>query len=254
MRNFRYGIIGKGKWGKKIAHMLAEQSKPVYVFDISRPSTKENKAIYKTRINKYISQKAKDIDIIWIAVPPEDQYVLAQSALEHDKHVIVEKPWMCNENETDVLIKIARRKQLSVGIDYQYCFFDEIPDIRAAVNKAGKEIKFSGEFKIKEDNRLSLPPIYNLGSHLLAVKVLFFPKALVEKIVTAYNSSDQRRIEIFSEKKYEIDFLNNTQPLLQRFIDSFEKSILESKKFPLDLEFALKVNSEITKLNNPRSY
>ena len=60
------------------------------------------------------------IDAIIIATPPEPRYNLAIEALNADKHLLLEKPVCLNSNQIKELQRIAIKKHLSVGVDFEY--------------------------------------------------------------------------------------------------------------------------------------
>src|SRR6266700_4800754 len=96
MSDLRFGIIGWGYWGPKIARNL--NSLPnisvamVADLDVHRltPLVVNQPAIQMTTQVEEIF--GSDIDGIVIATPVKTHYQLAKAALLHGKHVLVEKP------------------------------------------------------------------------------------------------------------------------------------------------------------------
>ncbi len=157
--------------------------------------------------------------------------------------MIVEKPWMCDERATEALIKKSEQLGLQIGMDYQYCFLEKARKISKEFDDRNWSVKFSGEFSVSQKDRLEIPAIHNLGSHLLAIRNFLFPNAEIEGIIARYEHPDCRKITISSPSRTaDIVFLENKEPLMQRLIESFEKCLQEKTKFPLDLRFALSVN------------
>lgn len=56
--------------------------------------------------------KRDDIDIIYIASPNKLHFAQAKEALEHRKHVIIEKPVAVTENEVNILYETAKANQV----------------------------------------------------------------------------------------------------------------------------------------------
>ena len=52
-----------------------------------------------------------DVDIIYIASPHNTHYPLIHAALEHGKHVLVEKSITLNSRELNEMIALAEEKQ-----------------------------------------------------------------------------------------------------------------------------------------------
>ncbi len=242
----KYGVIGSGRWGSVIKKILSTGSEMVISFDISRRHKSETRKNYKNNIKRYLQRNIEQVDVIWIAVPPKDQDILIESVLDYGKHVIVEKPWMCDQMVTSELVNHAKFVDRQVAVHYQYCYLDALKHVPFALHNSQDGMYFWGEFCISRSNRLSIPAIYNLGTHLLAIKELYFPDAFIKGIHTGYNMLDKRRIRIQSTTQcYEIDFQNNNEPLIQRFIFDFENHLNSKKEFPLNLMFSLNINKEL---------
>ncbi|MFN8237983.1 MAG: Gfo/Idh/MocA family oxidoreductase [Chitinophagales bacterium] len=60
----------------------------------------------------------KDIDAIVIATPVFTQYNLAKQALEHGKHVLLEKPMTGKVSEAEDLIALAGRLNKVLMVDH----------------------------------------------------------------------------------------------------------------------------------------
>ena len=81
--------------------------------------------------------ESKDIDAIYIPLPPALHFKWAKMALENGKHVFVEKPSTTCLVDTDELIKIASEKGLALHENYMFVFHDQL--------KAVDDVVASGE-------------------------------------------------------------------------------------------------------------
>jgi predicted dehydrogenase len=63
-----------------------------------------------------------EIQIISISTPPFHHYEAAKLALESGKHILLEKPVTLNVSEAIALHKLAERKKLIVGVDFEFRF------------------------------------------------------------------------------------------------------------------------------------
>ena len=70
--------------------------------------------------------ESRDIDAIYLPLPPSLHFKWAKMALENGKHVFVEKPSTTCLAETDELIKIAKEKNLALHENYMFIFHDQI--------------------------------------------------------------------------------------------------------------------------------
>lgn len=60
------------------------------------------------------------INGVIIATPPKPRFQLAKAALKAGKHLLLEKPVALNHSQVEELQKLAIKKQLSVGVDFEY--------------------------------------------------------------------------------------------------------------------------------------
>jgi len=116
---FKVGIIGAGWIADKMAEALSPLS-DYCVYAIASRSL-EKAAAFAERWNV---QKAygsyeemlddKDVDLVYIATPHSHHFPHAMLALEHGKHVLVEKAFTANAKEAEILIRTAREKGLFI--------------------------------------------------------------------------------------------------------------------------------------------
>ena len=81
--------------------------------------------------------ESKDVDAIYIPLPPALHYKWAKIALENGKHVFVEKPSTTSLADTDSLIQIASSNGLALHENYMFIFHDQL--------KALDDVVMSGE-------------------------------------------------------------------------------------------------------------
>ncbi len=70
--------------------------------------------------------ESKDVDAIYLPLPPALHYKWAKLALENCKHVFVEKPSTTCLADTDSLIEIAAKKNLALHENYMFIFHDQL--------------------------------------------------------------------------------------------------------------------------------
>ncbi|WP_315122269.1 Gfo/Idh/MocA family oxidoreductase [uncultured Clostridium sp.] len=81
---------------------------------------------------------SNNIEAIYISLPPALHYFWAKKALEHEKHVLLEKPFTTNLVDTMSLIKIAGEKKLALHENYAFCYHNQINTICELIDR--KEI------------------------------------------------------------------------------------------------------------------
>ena len=129
MKDTRFGVIGWGYWGPKIARNL--ESLPHAM--VSMVADMDARRLASLNI-KYASMQTvqtttqiqdvmrSDVDGVVIATPVRTHYQLAKEALLHGKHVLVEKPLTASVAEAEELVALAQQREriLMVGHTFEY--------------------------------------------------------------------------------------------------------------------------------------
>ena len=67
-----------------------------------------------------------DVEAVYIPLPPALHYRWAKLALEHGKHVLVEKPSTISASDTNELSRIAAEKELALHENYMFAFHEQL--------------------------------------------------------------------------------------------------------------------------------
>ncbi|MBP3602589.1 MAG: Gfo/Idh/MocA family oxidoreductase [Lachnospiraceae bacterium] len=127
-RNFkiqRIGIIGTGR----ITGRFLMEAKSVSGINIQgaynphKKSTEQFAGRYEINAFETLEELYEKTEIVYVASPHETHYEYVKDALEHDKHVICEKPFVLKKEQAAELFDIAkqRNKILFEGIKTAYC-------------------------------------------------------------------------------------------------------------------------------------
>jgi predicted dehydrogenase len=116
MNNYRWGFVGTG-W---IADVLCADLNLVGIMPhgVSSRNLETAKSFAEPRGIELVFEGYKrlceshDIDIVYVANPNPWHYEVAKTAIEHKKHVVVEKPFTMNARETEKLIKLAKENNV----------------------------------------------------------------------------------------------------------------------------------------------
>ncbi len=76
---------------------------------------------------------SKDIDAIYIPLPPALHFKWAKLALQNEKHVLVEKPSTTCLDDTLELISLAKQNQLALHENYMFVFHNQIQAVNEIV-------------------------------------------------------------------------------------------------------------------------
>lgn len=137
---FRIGVIGYGYWGPNIVRNFHthEDAEVVKVCDKSHKCAdrlrKAFPAIPFSTDEREVLQ-SPDIDIVAVVTPVWTHYELTKRALEHGKHVFVEKPFTCSVDQAKELVELAEKKNLKIMVDHTFLFTGAVKKIKELVDR-----------------------------------------------------------------------------------------------------------------------
>lgn len=76
---------------------------------------------------------SSDIDALYIPLPPSLHFKWAKMALEHGKHVLVEKPSTTAAADTKELVRIASERGLALHENYMFTFHEQLNAIEEII-------------------------------------------------------------------------------------------------------------------------
>ncbi len=156
MANVYTGVIGYGYWGPNIVRnffntadctiKLVADSRPDRLALLAKvfPSVKGVKDADDVILSK-------DIDAVIIATPVFSHYALAKKALEHGKHVLIEKPMTASVAEADELINLAIQKGLTLMVDHTFLYTGAVQKIKELI-----ESRVIGTTRYFDSTRINL--------------------------------------------------------------------------------------------------
>lgn len=78
---------------------------------------------------------ATDIDAVCVATPDDLHFAPAKEAIEHDKHVLIEKPMTTSLAEADELVRIAAEHKVKVQVAFNHRWLPSYYQGRVAIEK-----------------------------------------------------------------------------------------------------------------------
>ncbi|MFC1538114.1 Gfo/Idh/MocA family protein [Candidatus Latescibacterota bacterium] len=114
-------IIGSGYWGKNLVRNFYELNALKIICDRDFTTLAKMQTQYpeiETGSDFYKVLARDDIQCVVIATPAETHYPMVKDALESNKHVFVEKPFVLREDEGLKLIEIANSKGLTIMVGH----------------------------------------------------------------------------------------------------------------------------------------
>jgi len=124
----RVGVVGTGWWATQVhlAALLGNSNVTVTALADTDSQRLERAARHFGINERFVDPEAMFasglLDGVVIATPHATHYALVKSALQHNLHVLCEKPFVLESSHGHELLRIARerRRHMLVGFTYQY--------------------------------------------------------------------------------------------------------------------------------------
>lgn len=132
-------VIGVGYWGPNLVRNFFNNKRIEKVFccdpDKSRLNyiRKQFPTVEITSDYREINNNPA-IDAVVLSTPVSTHFSLAKEALEHNKHVFVEKPLTSNSKDAEILIKIAQKRKLKLMVDHIFVYNGAIRKIKGIID------------------------------------------------------------------------------------------------------------------------
>lgn len=130
------GVIGLGYWGPNIVRNAVTNSNITRV--VCCDQDPKQLAKIKSSFNSVetiqnIDDLLKDdnIDAVAIVTPVDTHYSLAMKALEHGKHILVEKPFTSTVKEAEEILELADKKNLVTMVDHTFIYTSAVRKIKS---------------------------------------------------------------------------------------------------------------------------
>jgi predicted dehydrogenase len=139
---------------------------------------------------------AEDIDLVVVNTPSPTHFDYARKALEAGKHVVIDKPFTAVSEEAEILINLAREKNLVLTVFHNRRWEGELIAMKQVVDKKLLGKLIDGEFRFerfknkpnpkahKEEPLLGNGLMYELCTHLIDQALFLFgkPKSVYAEI------------------------------------------------------------------------
>ena len=114
--NLNWAVLGTGVIANEMAQALQKMGKSLYAVG-NRTYQKAVDFAEKYGVQKVYDQiddmfEDENVDIIYITSPHNTHYAFMKKALQHGKHLLVEKSITLNSRELDQMIALAQEKNL----------------------------------------------------------------------------------------------------------------------------------------------
>lgn len=150
------GIIGFGYWGPNLVRNFFV-AKDCLVKSVADPRVERLSVLEKSFPSISGVKNADElildpqIDAVIIATPVSTHFSLAKKALQHGKHVLLEKPMTSSVAEAEILINLAVQKGLLLMVDHTFLYTGAVEKMKLLVNSG--EL---GNVKYLDSTRINL--------------------------------------------------------------------------------------------------
>lgn len=118
-------VASAAEWG-----MTQEQFAPILESELAKAQTFIDSFGGRIFEGYETLVSSPEVDAIYLPLPPALHHKWAKLALEHGKHVLVEKPFTISQADTEELLTLARKKQLAVHEDYMFIYHNQLQAIQ----------------------------------------------------------------------------------------------------------------------------
>lgn len=126
-----------------------------------------------------------EIDLVLVNTPDHTHFEYTKAALEAGKHVVVEKPFIHEYSEGEILIELARKKKKILTVFQSRRWEGDFLTLKKIIDNGflGRLVTYEAHFdrfrnfirdSWKEKAELKASTLYNLGSHLIDQALLLF--------------------------------------------------------------------------------
>ena len=170
------GVIGYGYWGPNVVRNLynLDGCRVAGVCDRSASALTRVRRAYPDLAvteNPLDLLTSPKVDAIAVVTPVHTHFELAKAALEHGKHVFVEKPFTASSAQAEELIEMAERRKLKIMVDHTFLFTGAVKKIRELVDE-----RVLGDLYYYDSTRVNLglfqhdvSVIWDLAPHDLSI-------------------------------------------------------------------------------------
>ncbi|MEO0122876.1 MAG: Gfo/Idh/MocA family oxidoreductase [candidate division WOR-3 bacterium] len=194
----KIAVIGVGYWGPNLVRNLLNNKavSEVYCFDIDAKrlhNIKQQFPIVKI-VDCYedILNNPKIVGVC-IATPTSTHFPLAKLAIEHNKNVLIEKPFTVTVREAENLIELASKKGLKLLVDHIFMYNGAVRKIKEIIESGeiGKILYFDAVRVNLGLFQHDVNVLYDLATHDISIMLYLLnknPKAVSAIGIGHYNT------------------------------------------------------------------
>lgn len=139
MKKIRLGILGTSEIAfRRFLPALKKHNEFEYIGVASRNIEKTKPFVESYGGKGYSSYdellQDKNIDAVYIPLPPALHFEWGKKALQAGKHILMEKPFCVNLQQTEELIELAKERNLAVHENYMFMYHKQLTKIKEIID------------------------------------------------------------------------------------------------------------------------
>jgi predicted dehydrogenase len=134
------GLIGYGYWGPNLARNLVDAHDDIRLAAIAdaRPERRHAAERKHPGVTTCADASAlierSDVDAVVIATPLATHRPLAEAAIRHAKHVLVEKPIAASRKDAEAMAELADKYGVCLMVDHTFVYTGAVKKIRSLID------------------------------------------------------------------------------------------------------------------------
>lgn len=136
----RIGVVGAGYWGPNLVRNFNQfpDAEVAWVCDLEEARLAHIRNLYPSL---YTTQDYLEIvtdpsiDAVCVATPARCHFDMAKQALDHGKHVLVEKPFTTSSSEAEALVGLAASRDRVLLVDHTFEYAPAVRKIQEIIQK-----------------------------------------------------------------------------------------------------------------------
>ena len=172
----RVGLLGAGEWGPNLIRNFhnKQTSEVVWIIDRDAARLAEVQARFPdVQVSEEPARAFSDpaVDAVVVATPTSTHFTLAQQALQHSKHVLVEKPLTTEVKQGLRLLELATSQQLVLMVGHVFVYNPGIRKVKEYLDAGhlGKMYYVSMVRTNLGPIRLDVNAAWDLAAHDLSI-------------------------------------------------------------------------------------
>lgn len=171
------GIVGLGRWGRNYVATL-DGTPGCRLVAVADPVPGDTPPGARRHSSAEALLACTDIGAVVVATPDATHFSLALSALESDRHVLVEKPMALQTADAERLVTEAARRELVLAVGHTPLYHSNFARLRAACAAAHGPIELRFERTSRGPAEPTSSVVFDLGPHDLAMAIALLGQPL----------------------------------------------------------------------------